>query len=442
MAENKKISCFNIEFINSIKHKAIDLINRNKFDEIKEILDFLLDIDYVQLFKMDPLVSKKIIDIATLLIKTKNYEKVEQIFVKYINVMQKQNNMNIVDFIEPLNNLAILYQEKKDISKRDEILFLIVQIANNITDHINSLEVITIFMRLGSFFQESGHLKAVEILYKQIYRFSLEIVNLSNNIPLKLHLILLKIFPDFLKITNNSTKALNTYEFILSHLKKSNGKEYLILSILNEIGSLASNIGNISKAEKALTEGLTIFEKSNLSEEEKFVVIAINHNLAVLYLKNNIHEKYNYAETLLKHSLNILENASMQNSCEYAGEMGLLAEIAEIKMNYEKAELLYNKTINILEKHFNITDYKFYKYLNQLGLLYLNMDRALDAVKIFKKIFNLYDSFSEKESLELANAKSHLALAYFKLDDFDNAISLYTQSIKIRMNEKKLVKTK
>src|SRR5262249_3979848 len=118
------------------------------------------------------------LQIASLLVPTGQYDPVEQIFLKTIRIVAAHEQRTVFMWFHAVNNLAALYHEKGDYAARDRRNSEIVALAQQLTAPLD-VPTAQIFATLASMYERAGHARPAAILYAHLHRFAMATPGLS-----------------------------------------------------------------------------------------------------------------------------------------------------------------------------------------------------------------------------------------------------------------------
>ena len=115
-------------------------------------------------------VGRALVDIASRLVSTRDYDRLERIFSRGIEILQNSTGTTIGDVIVGLNNLSAMYDQQGNSRARDRVNSNILNFLADYTGPLDS-DAVEVFLSLGDIYDRAGHPKAVAILYRQIQRY-------------------------------------------------------------------------------------------------------------------------------------------------------------------------------------------------------------------------------------------------------------------------------
>jgi CHAT domain-containing protein len=176
-----------------------------------------------------------------------------------------------------------------------------------------------------------------------------------------------------------------------------------------------------------LSERLLTLLKSVIGSEHPLVATSLI-NLANLYYKQGQYEK---AELLYQRSLAILE-ALGKDYPDVATSLNNLALLYDSQGQYEKAEPLYQRSLAILEKALGKDHPDVATSLNNLALLYNSQGQYDKSEALYKRSLAIVEKVLGKEHPDVANSLNNLATLYVDQGQYEKAEPLYQRSLAIR----------
>ena len=237
------------------------------------------------------------------------------------------------------------------------------------------------------------------------------------------------------KIINLYSKKGDYENLLQSYLNKinsvdKNSDDYL--RYLNFIGEIYSNSDDNFNAENYFFEIISIFEKRNETQDERFAVCLMN--LGKLYY--NIGD-YEIAEEYLINARNIFSSNNTLNS--HSSIFSLIAsvykeqnKIKEEKDTYNEAEpyLLLNNEISKKTRHANPDSYA--STLTSLGNLYYDMNEYKKAEDCYLEVNDIYLKTKDEYHPDYSANLSILGNLYLSMGDYSKAEKKYLKTIDIR----------
>jgi tetratricopeptide (TPR) repeat protein len=412
--------------VKTLKAHAAALVAEQRPADAGPITAELLSIDPQVLTSADPGIARDMLEIAGILLPTRLFDPLEQIFLKTIPVLWNHSQAKVADRFLPLNNLIALYDAKGDSQRRRQMLTTMLAMANELTDPVDAMTA-RIFVHMGQIYEESGQPKVAAIFYRQLHRYALT----SPDLQADTRLILVGKYGRVLEADGQRDAALEMYEQSLAALESQpdfNDRHRLNLFVVT--ATALQHKGDLDKAELLLERARDTAERSD--DKNSRVASAVYHNLASLYLQRGKRERYDEAERLLAHARDIVAETGHPNSSEYAGEIGQLAAVVDAKGEFERAETLYRESLRIYESAPDANPQDFGDFLTDAGFLYMKLRRPKEAVDMFQRARTIRGSIKTLHPLSFANTISNLATAHFECGEYSDAIRLYRQAIDLR----------
>jgi tetratricopeptide (TPR) repeat protein len=284
-----------------------------------------------------------------------------------------------------------------------------------------------VFVELAQMYAGAGHPKAAAILYRQIHRQAMTTPEFASDT----RVLLTAKYGNALVADGQADAALAMYKASLARLEAQPGlDDEGRLKMLGFAANAARAKGDLAEAEALLERARDLAERSD--ERDSMGARAVYHNLASLYLERGRRDRYDEAERLLEHNAAIIARASGRESADYAGTLGQLANVVEVKGELERAEPLFRESFRAYESARDAKPEEFADFLTGAGFVYLRLHRPAEAVAVFRRARDLRAAIPGLGPVALANTVSHLALACFESGALPEAIQWYREAIEVR----------
>jgi len=195
---------------------------------------------------------------------------------------------------------------------------------------------------------------------------------------------------------------------------------------LVSVGLTALSAGNYPLAGAALTESLSIQERS-LGPEDPAVAAGLN-NLAMVYKAQG---RYAEAEPLLKRGIAVGDKVLGPEHPDVAVRLSNLAMLYRDQKRYAEAEPLAKRALAISEKALGPEDSEVATRLNNLAIVYRYQGRHEEAEPLFKRALAIGDKTLGPEHPDVAIRLSNLAMLYRDLDRYGEAEPLAMRALAI-----------
>lgn len=412
-----------LERLKALRQQAHDLVSENRVAEGGAILQEVTSLEEKESLPHNRDVGRAFVDIASTLKPTGDYVRLENIFLRGIQILQASSNMKLGDLMVALHNLGVLYDERKEYQARDRVMASIVNQAE-IYEGPMDQDSAMVFLSLGKMYERADHPKAVAILYGQVHRY-------LQQQQLPLDALWLARYAKSLFDDSQYDEALDLYGQALKVEESRNPPNYeRLLVILMSMGNVALRKKDFLVAEQILDRARHIAAESGLTESTPASVVY--HNLASLYMTQRMRHKYPDAIKLFEHSLRIKEGMGNKESNEYAMGLKDLAKLMELMVEFEKANEHYKAAIRIFESAKDTRDQDFATCLSDFGFFLLKQDKPAEAITAFERALQLHESNPRGSPDKHADALSNVATAHFKLGHFEQASQLYWRAISLR----------
>ncbi|MCD4697828.1 MAG: CHAT domain-containing protein [Bacteroidales bacterium] len=367
---------------------------------------------------------------------TCKYKLAEKAFIESINYDKELLGEKSEDYISGLSVLLELYREmglyEKSLSvvREADSLYNQIEIRDsvNYAYYLNNAGVL--YFSLGNISKAEEYLNASEIIND---------ILLPDNHPEKAPLLnnLAKLY----KEKGQYGKAEDLYKKMLEIDREYYGRQHIIIAQdLHNLGVLYTTIGNLSEAEKQLTQAKSIYEFNN---DKKLGYVYTLINLAAIYvLRNELSEAellcyntFDITDSLVSksHRINTLLLSRLSNIYYYRKEykrvVETLSESKEIliKINpnhislvnqlynmgrayyglkeYDSAEIKYKEALRIAEFNYEKNHKDYVKSLNSLAQVLYEKNKKAESKSLFvesmelfiQNIFENFDFLSARE---------------------------------------------
>lgn len=414
-----------LERLIALRQQAHNLVSENRIAEGRAILQEVTSLEEKEALPHNRDVGRAFIEIASALMPTADYVRLEHVFLRGIQILKASNDMKLGDLMVGVNNLGALYHEKKEYQARDQVNSSVVNLAE-VYDGPMDLDSVKIFLSLGEMYGRADHPKAVAILYGQVHRYFQQ-----QDLPPDARSIWLERYANALTADSQHEKAVDLYRQALQlEDNQSPPNSHRLLEILALIGAEALRKPDFPAAEQALDRARLIAEESGLSETASASLVY--HNLASLYMRQRRSDKYPVAVKFSGRSLEIVKSVGSGASSEYAMGLNQLAQLTELMGEVDKAEQHYRAAISGFESAIDTRKQDFAECLSDFGFFLLKRGKPAEAVTPFERVLQLHESDPWESPDKHADALSNVATAHFKLGHFDQASQLYWRAISLR----------
>lgn len=414
-----------LERLTALRQQAHDLVSENRVAEGSAILQEVTTLEEKEALPNNRDVGRAFVEIASTLMPTGDYVRLEHVFLRGIQILKASNDMKLGDLMVGVNNLGVMYHEKKEYQARDRVNSSVVNLAE-VYDGPMDQDSVKIFLSLGESYERADHPKAAAILYGQVHRYFQQ-----QDLPPDARSIWLERYANALAANSQHEKAVDLYRQALQlEDNQSPPNSHRLLEILALIGVEALRKPDFPAAEQALDRARLIAEESGLSETAS--AGWVYHNLASLYMRQRRSDKYAVAVKFSGRSLEIVKSVGRGASSEYAIGLNQLAQLTELMGEVDKAEQHFTTAISRFENAIDTRKQDFADCLSDFGFFLLKRDKPAEAVTAFQRALQLHESNSGESPDKHADALSNVATAHFKLGHFEQASQLYWRAISLR----------
>ena len=407
----------NIEEFNNLQIRILEEsndYNTNRYNIVKTSLEKLItqNKDFKNLLGIICLVDSQNIS-KDLLIKYNNNQQLIDDFLyglQRFSLITVERSTSKISFHRSIQQAILCYLTKENILTKDSNLVQkIIKILQNYTENIFLKED---FSEMKNLLVHYEKLLDQDSLLSEIQKDSLKgylgriYFYLRNDKKSK-------------PLLNDSLKNLVTLE----------KKDYLLIArILNDLGVLYTDLGELDKAKQKLEQGISIYHKYPPSIEGHRVGSWSLIQLAYVEMEKG---NYKEAEKYFKESLRISSTYFEKDQKEYAGGLSNLGIFYYKLGNYEEAEKLLNQSYSIFSTYYPPNHIGIVWIQVYLGIICTEKGEYEKAKFYLEKSLSIYrEAFSENH-VYCGWVLSHLGILYNEMKDFDRAEKVLMKSKEI-----------
>jgi CHAT domain-containing protein/Tfp pilus assembly protein PilF len=214
----------------------------------------------------------------------------------------------------------------------------------------------------------------------------------------------------------------------LAILEKALGLDHpKVATSLNNLAMLYGKKGEYGRAEPLFQRALAILEKA-LGPDHPDVATSLN-NLAMLYHSRG---EYGRAEPLFQRALAIREKALGPEHPDVANSLNNLALLFKAKEEYGRAEPLQERALAIVEKALGPDHPYVATTLNNLALLYDSTGEYGRAEPLQQRALAIVEKALGPDHPDVATSLNNLAMLYHSRGEYGRAEPLYQRALAIR----------
>lgn len=260
---------------------------------------------------------------------------------------------------------------------------------------------------------ETLYLRAVALIKNKFGNETLEVLNTLNNLG--------ALYYD----QGNYEKCEQMFQQVLDIRQKVLPPEsYDIAVSLTNLGAILYREGNYLRAEQIYQQAKTLWEK--LGRKEVFQAL---NGLAIIQLERG---DYDQAETLWKKTLEIIDSAGNQPSQSKAVILGNLGGLYFYKGDDEKSERYHLQALEMRKQTFSPEHPEVAITLNRLADLYYRKGDIAKAEDYYRQGLNLLRKTVSDENENVAFALTHLATIEQGKGNYPKAEAMYQEALQIR----------
>jgi tetratricopeptide (TPR) repeat protein len=415
------------ERVRALKVKVRDLAAAQQYQAAAPLVDELMSLDRAQPFPPARDLARDLITIASTLVPGEDYQRVEYVFRRGIQLLEGSPDTRPGDVFVALNNLSALYYRMGNSAGWDQTISRIVNMAEKLQADVDE-DTAMVLLEVARVLSESKQYKPVVMLYGRVHPYLLK---RFRDAPAERGAWLTR-YADVLAADAQYKEALDLYGQALALRDPSRAPDATELSLRARMGSVALHRGDLPAAEQVLDRGRRDAQQAGLGDTE--TAGTIYHNLAVTYLRQNRSEKYGDAEALLRHCLEIEGRMAHRTSVSFAQTLNQLAVVLGLASKFAEAERSYTDAISVFEVLPEPAPAEFAVCLRDFASVLLQQQRPADAVKHLSRAVTLLDSIGDQDRQQIANAVSELAAAQFKAGNLEQASREYWRAITMRQS--------
>ena len=202
----------------------------------------------------------------------------------------------------------------------------------------------------------------------------------------------------------------------------------LISLIMNNMGNLVSEEGNIKEASQYYKDALKMKIAAFGDDSEQNIGTLCNAGVSMFKLKE-YDQAYNYFERALKI---IISRRKKGNDLQHANILSQLGNICARKKDYVKAYDFYTKSLTIKRKViYDTADDDILKTLNIIANILYKQRKWDQSIRTFTTVYNRKITKYGEETMETGKILLDTAYAQLKKGDFVKAKELYKRVIVI-----------
>ncbi len=303
-----------------------------------------------------------------------------------------------------------LYEERK--FKLAEVAFLDAKLSyetESITENINYSKV---HADLGLLYASMGRYNSAEFFTSEALSLREQTLGRGSKAGAASLNNLAVLFQETARFNESEKLFEEALQAVEAQLGKES-QEYAI--VLNNQAILFAEVGRIDKAVTILNESIAILEKLNKKSERNQV--GFQSNLALLYQREG---KFNEAEAVylkLEKSQKLLGSKSPF----YAGILNNLG-LLYMQMNKpDKVEAYFKQSAQIYSDRFGKENPNYAKVLNDLGNFYRMQGRFAEAEQNLAQSLSIRSSALDTNHPDYVKSQEDLAILYWKKGDLTKA---------------------
>ncbi|NOZ46785.1 MAG: tetratricopeptide repeat protein [Chlorobi bacterium] len=394
-----------------------------------------------------------------------NYEfaKAVDIGEKALEKVQKSKGVNSVEYATLKSDVAIYYYYNYNDEECQKYLDEAIEIVRNIKGEEND-DFIKVYANKGYIASLNQKYKTAEVISAKLLRLT-EKLHGKNNED---YTILLSNYALIINNLGQYNKALQLF-FNAKELFKVTGldKKVEYADLLNNIASTYQDLGKFLDAENYYQKAAKLYKKFVGANDYSYATV--KRNLGDLYLSMNRNDDaikalyeaqdiyinvvgeqsaenahvlsfiavaaknrgdYTSSEDYYLKAKEIFKKTVGEKSATYLQCLSNLANLYSTTGRFNEAEILYNEAINnnwLVDEN----PIKYLTFLQNLGLLYINMQEYDKAKSILESSYRQYKLLIGKDDYNTVFIINNLAGVYAWLGETEKSIETYNKSIQL-----------
>lgn len=224
--------------------------------------------------------------------------------------------------------------------------------------------------------------------------------------------------------------AINTLEKSLSLWRKNNlNRPYLLVEILNNLGSCYYTLGKSSKAESCYKESLEIRASVSSLDQIPFadkLAFVEKLNLAAIFIDKG---QYAEADQLIAEVQANMLAAGVWEDVGYSDIFTIKARLLSVINKNEEAIATAKIGRSMVIKAFGTNNPYLFQYDNLIGMDLIRLGKPDAAAVVYRAALDSMEVLGGKDWVEYVGMKTALPICYTNQHDYDTAIQLYLESL-------------
>ncbi|MFT7612392.1 MAG: tetratricopeptide (TPR) repeat protein/CHAT domain-containing protein [Parvicellaceae bacterium] len=385
----------------ALNNLAVSLEGQGKYEEAVGIYYETLKIKAEVFKKESDYYALTLSNLALVYENMNEYDKAEKILTEALEIYRTVYGATHINYATALNNMASIYSSKGNYTKSIELSFesLVIQrdtYGTAYKGYLNTMATLAYtYMTAGSFHKaDSLYTICTQTQEKVLGENHFEYgITLNNQASLKssmgqyeqAELLIKKALKIHLKNENNETNIANTY-FNL-------GNHYL-------------TIGNLRKARQSFDKCKELFVQIYGTMHPQYAVFL--HSMGLFYIETT---EYDLAEKTLKRALEIQHNSFGEEHPDQVNILQMLASVHTAQGQFQNAEKTIKQAIKIAH-NLGEDNPDYSNSVSSLGILYYNLGNYEQAEPLYLKSLELTKKIYGEQHSEYGNSLNNLGTLY------------------------------
>ncbi len=351
------------------------------------------------------------------------YSEAEALYLRALQIRERQLGPEHPYTATNLNNLALLYSEQGKYEEAESLYLRALQIRERqlAPEHPDIAQSLN---NLANLYKNRGKYREAEPLYQQALR-----IWERQLIPEQPHMVHpLNNLANLYLRQGKYAEAEPLYLRALRIWERQFGPEHpRVASLLGNLAILYYEQGKYAEAEPLYQQALRLWEQQ-LGSEHPQIAHTLN-NLANLYYEQG---KYAEAELLYQRALRIRELHLGPEHPQIAHPLHGLSGLYLRQGKYEQAELLIQRALRIWEQQFGPEHPEVTYILNNLANIYTGQGKYTDAELLYRRVLRIREQHLGQENPDIAETMHDFAGYWETQRNNEEARTWYTRALIIR----------
>ncbi|MGD1805123.1 tetratricopeptide repeat protein, partial [Dapis sp. BLCC M126] len=388
--------------------QCLSEMDESDVEEIRD--DVLVNLSLLQrsgenIYQLHPLIRKFLVG------KLEQFDSVDEWKRNFCHVMAKKAR-------KIPHNITLEEVEEVEVN-----IPHIEEVAEHLTEYLSDDDLITPFIRLGSFYKYQGFYPQAQPWYEKGKAIAEKRLDKDNSDVATVYDYLAGLYESQGRYSEAESLFQQAIEIVKIALPENHPE---VAIHLNNLAGLYKSQGRYSEAEPLYLQAIEIV-KIALPENHLYLATSLN-NLGLLYQSQG---RYSEVEPLFQQAIEIDKIALPENHPSLAIDFNNLAGLYYFQGRYSEAEPLFQQAIQIDKIALPENHPYLATLLNNLANLYRSQGRYSETEPLFQQAIEIDKIALPENHPSLAIDFNNLALLYESQGRYSEAESLFQQAIEI-----------